>query len=84
MLFGKRFRVIREFPKVFRLIGDGYPEYFIAYGDCGQLYYGIFDDSFGQPSPANFDDSPYAKKLKTRSEEILRELEREGYIVEVR
>ena len=84
MLFGKRFRVIREFPKVFRLIGDGYPEYFIAYEEDGKLVYDIVDVNFGQPSPAKFEDSPYAIKLKTRSEEILRELEREGYIVEVR
>lgn len=84
MLFGKSFKVLRELPRVFRLIGDNYPEYFMAFEENGQLYYCIFDDRFGQPSPANHVDSPYAVKMRTRSEEILRELEREGYIKEVR
>ena len=48
------------------------------------VYYCIFDDRFGQPSPANHVDSPYAVKMRTRSEEVLRELEREGYIKEIR
>ena len=84
MLFGKKFKVLRELPKVFRKVGDGYPEYFIAFEDDGKLIYCIIDDNFGQPSPANDSDSPYAEKLRTRSEEILRELEREGYIKEIR
>lgn len=84
MLFGKKFTVLRELPKIYRKVGDGYPEYFHAYEKNGELKYVILDDNFMQPSPANDDDSPYAKKLRTRSEEILRELEREGYIKEIR
>lgn len=84
MLFGKNFEVLKELPMVFRLIGDSYPEYFMAFEKNGQLHYCIFDDRFGKPSPANDADSPYAVKMRTRSEEILRELEREGYIKEIR
>lgn len=84
MLFGKRFEVLKDLPRVYRLIGDGYPEYFWAYEENGELAYTIMDDNFGQTSPANNIDSPYAIKLRTRSEEILRELEKEGYIKEIR
>ena len=84
MLFGKDFKVLKELPNVYKLVGDGYPEYFWAYEENGFLEYCILDDDFGQPSPANHVDTPYAIKLRTRSEEILRELEREGYIEEIR
>ena len=84
MLFGKKFKVLQELPKVYHLVGDGYPEYFYAKEHDGDLLYAIIDDNFGQPSPANDDDSPYAIKLRTRSEEILRDLEAKGYIQEVR
>lgn len=84
MLFGKKFKVLRELPKIYRKVGDGYPEYFYAYEKNGELEYVILDDNFMQPSPANNADSPYAEKLRIRSEEILRELERDGYIQEIR
>lgn len=84
MLFGKKFKVLKELPEVYHLVGDGYPEYFYAKEHDGNLLYVIIDDNFGQPSPANYDDSPYAIKLRTRSEEILRELEAKGYIQKVR
>ena len=84
MLFGKEFKVLKELPKVYRRVGEGYPEYFIAYEEEGMLEYYIMDEKFGFPSPANDSDSPYAIKLRTRSEEILRELEKEGYIKEIR
>lgn len=84
MLFGKEFKVLKELPTVYYLVGDGYPEYFQAHEKEGSLEYCIIDDNFGQPSPANYDDSPYAIKLRTRSEEILRDLEKEGYIKEIR
>lgn len=84
MLFGKKIQVLREIPKVWRYVGEGYPEYFWAYELNGYLEYCIIDDTFGRPSPANFVDSPYAIKLRTRAEEILRELEKEGYIKEIR
>lgn len=84
MLFGKEFKVLKELPKVYRKVGDGYPEYFYAYEKNGKLEYNILDENFMQPSPAMYDFSPYAEKLRIRSEEILRELEREGYIKEIR
>jgi hypothetical protein len=84
MLFGKEFKVLKELPEVFRLVGDGYPEYFMAREEDGKLVYDIVDTQLGNSSPANHSDSPYAIKLRTRSEEILRELEREGYIKEIR
>lgn len=84
MLFGKKFVVLKELPTIFRLVGDGYPEYFYATEEMGELEYCIMDDNFGQPSPANYENSPYADKLRTRSDEILRELEKQGYIKEIR
>lgn len=84
MLFGKKFKVLKELPRIYHKVGDGYPEYFFAFEKKGELEYLILDENFMQPSPANHDLSPYAEKLRIRSEEILRELEREGYIKEIR
>lgn len=85
MLFGKKFEILKELPRVYYKVGDGYPEYFHAYKNReGQLEYTILDENSMQPSPANYDMSPYADKLRTRSEEVLRELERQGYIKEIR
>ena len=44
------------------------------------LKYEIIDDSFGQPSPANYHNGEYAKKLRKRSSDILQKLINEGYI----
>ena len=46
MLFGKKFTVLRELPKIYRKVGDGYPEYFYAYEKNGELKYVILDDNF--------------------------------------
>lgn len=84
MLFGKDFKVLQPLPRVYKRVGDGYPEYFWAYEKDGKLDYCIIDDNFGQPSPANRSDTPYAIKLRTRSEEILRDLVNNGYIKEIK
>lgn len=79
MLFEKEFIVLKNI-RVFEKVGDNYPEYFIAYEKDNELEFYIIDDNFGQPSPANWCDTPYAKKLRKRSENILQRLMNEGYI----
>lgn len=79
-MFGKEFRVIKELPRLYKKVGDTYPEYFWGYEEGGKLEYCIMDDTFGQPSPANYSDTEYAKKLRGRSESILLDLLNNGYI----
>lgn len=79
-MFGNEFKVLKELPKIFERIGDDYPEYFWAYEENGLLEYCIIDDKFGQPSPANYHDGEYAKKLRKRSGNILESLIKEGYV----
>ena len=82
-MFGKEFKVLKELPTIFKKVGDKYPEYFWAYEENGLLEYCIIDDNFGQPSPANTHEGYYAKKLRSRSSNILENLVKEGYIEEV-
>lgn len=82
-MFGKEFKVLKELPTIFKKVGDKYPEYFWAYEENGLLEYCIMDDNFGQPSPANTHKGDYAKKLRSRSSNILENLVKEGYIEEV-
>ena len=79
-MFGKEFKVLKELPRIFKKVGDNYPEYFHAYEENGLLEYCILDDNFGQPSPSNYHDGDYAKKLRKRSSNILAGLMKEGYI----
>ena len=79
-MFGKEFKVLKELPGIFKKVGDNYPEYFHAYKRNELLEYCIIDDNFGQPSPANYHDGEYAKKLRKRSSNILEDLMKEGYI----
>ena len=79
-MFGKEFKVLKELPGIFKKVGDNYPEYFHAFKRNGLLEYCIIDANFGQPSPANFHDGEYAKKLRKRSSNILEDLMKEGYI----
>ena len=81
MLFGKEFIVlVEELPTVYRKVGDDYSEYFLGHKEKNEFEYMIIDDNFGQPSPANWCDTSYAKKLQVRSGKILQELINEGYI----
>ena len=82
-MFGKEFKVLKELPVIFKKVGDNYPEYFYAYKRDGLLEYCIMDDNFGQPSPANYCDTDYAKKLRDRSSKILEDLVKSGYIEEI-
>ena len=82
-MFGKESKVLKEFKPIFKNIGDNYPECFYAYEKDGMLEYCIIDDNFGQPSPANYSDTDYAKKLRNRSSDILKELIESGYIEEI-
>ena len=79
-MFGKELKVLKELPGIFKKVGDNYPEYFHAYKRNGLLEYCIIDDNFGQPSPANYHDGEYAKKLRKRSGNILESLIKEGYV----
>lgn len=83
-MFGKEFKVLKELPTIFKRVGDDYPECFWAYEENGKLEYYIIDNNFGQHSPANYHDGVYAKKLRNRSSEILKNLVDEGYIEEIK
>lgn len=82
-MFGKSFRILKELPYIFEKVGDNYPEYFWVYENNGELDYCIIDDNFGQPSPANYHNGEYAKKLRDRCSNILIELIEDEYIEEV-
>ena len=79
-MFGKEFKVLKELPRIYERVGDNYPEYFWAYEKNGELEYCIIDDNFCQPSPANFTNTKYAKKLRDRSSKILKNLIDKKYI----
>ena len=79
-MFGRRFKVLKELPSIFVKVGDEYPEYFYAYDENGELEYYIIDNNFGQPSPANTHDGEYARILRYRSSNILKDLVKNGYI----
>lgn len=79
-MFGRRFKVLKELPSIFIKVGDEYPEYFYAYDENGELEYYIIDNNFGQPSPANTHDGEYARMLRYRSSNILKNLVKNGYI----
>ena len=78
MIFGKEFRVIKEFNSIFRKIGDF--EEFYAYEKDGKLEYGILDPAFGQPSPANWHESSYAKLMRSIASDLLQEMIETGKI----
>lgn len=71
-MFGKEFEVIKEFKPVFKMIGK-YEEFY-AYEKDGGLEYGILDNVFGQPSPANWDESEYAQLMRKKASEILQKM----------
>ena len=82
-MFGKEFKVLKDFKSIFKRVGDDYPECFYAYEENEKLEYCIIDDNFGQPSPANYCDTDYAKKLRDRSSKILEDLVKSGHIEEI-
>ena len=82
-MFGKKFKVLKEFKPIHRTVGDNYLESFSVYVKNGKLEYCIVDDNFGQPSPANYSYTDYAKMLRSRSGKILESLVKLGYIEEI-
>ena len=79
-MFGKEFKVLKDFSPIYEKVGDKYPECFYVHEKSGNIEYCIIDDNFGQPSPANTHDGEYAKKLRKRSSDILKRLVDDGYI----
>ena len=77
-MFGKEFRVAKEFEPIFLNIGR-YEEFY-AYEKEGELEYGILDPIFGQPSPANWDKSSYAKLMRSIASDYLQKMIDEGKI----
>ena len=78
MVFGKEFIVVKEFESIFKKIGD-YEEFY-AYEKDGELEYGILDSLFGQPSPANWDESPYAELMRNKASDYLQKMIDDGVI----
>ena len=63
-MFGKRFKVLVEnMAVVYKPIGKF--EIFYAHEKDGMLEYEIIDGDFGQPSPANWDNSSYAQLMRS-------------------
>ena len=78
-MFGKDFKVL-QIPMVTVYKAISKYEVFYAYEENGMLKYEILDDLFGQPSPANWDDSPYAKLMRSIASDELERLVSEGII----
>ena len=77
-MFGKEFKVVKEFKPIFKKLGD-YEEFY-AYEKDGELEYGILDPTFGQLSPANWDKSSYAKLMRSIASDYLQKMIDEGKI----
>jgi hypothetical protein len=78
MLFGKRFEVINDIEPIFKRMGN-YEEFY-AFNKDGELEYEILDPIFGQPSPANWDKSSYAKLMRSIASDFLQEMIDKGNI----
>lgn len=78
-MFGKEFKVL-QLPMVVVYQPIGKYEIFYAHEKNGMLEYEILDDLFGQPSPANWDDSPYAKLMRSIASDELQKLIDNGII----
>lgn len=78
-MFGKDFKVLQiPMDSVYKYISKY--EAFYAYEKNGMLEYEILDDLFGQPSPANWDDSPYAQLMRAEASDLLEEMIEKGII----
>lgn len=72
-MFGKDFKVL-QIPMVDVYKAISKYEAFYAYEKDGMLEYEIIDDLFGQPSPANWDESEYAHLMRAEASEILQKM----------
>lgn len=78
-MFGKDFKVLQiPMDSIYKAISQY--EAFYAYEENGMLEYEILDDLFGQPSPANWDDSPYAQLMRAVASDLLEEMIEKGII----
>lgn len=78
-MFGKEFKVLKiPMDAIYQSIGKY--EVFYAHEKNGILEYEILDKLFGQPSPANWDDSSYAKLIRSIASDELKRLVSEGII----
>ena len=78
-MFGKEFRVL-EMPMTVVYQPIGKYEIFYAHEKDGMLEYEIIDGLFGQPSPANWDDSEYAQLMREKSSKLLQGMLDKGII----
>ena len=78
-MFGKEFRVL-ETPMMVVYQPIGRYEIFYAHEKGGMLEYEIIDGLFGQPSPANWDDSEYAQLMREKSSKLLQGMLDKGII----
>ena len=78
-MFGKEFKVL-QLPMVVVYQPIGKYEIFYAYEKNGMLEYEILDGLFGQPSPANWDESEYAQLMREKSSNLLKEMIEKGII----
>lgn len=78
-MFGKEFRVL-EMPMTVIYQPIGKYEIFYAHEKNGMLEYEILDGLFGQPSPANWDESEYAQLMREKSSKLLQGMLDKGII----
>ena len=72
-MFGKEFKVLKiPMDTIYQSIGKY--EVFYAHEKNGILEYEILDKLFGQPSPANWDDSSYAKLMRKKAGDLLQKM----------
>ena len=78
-MFGKEFKVLKiPMDAIYQSIGKY--EVFYAHEKNGMLEYEILDKLFGQPSPANWDKSSYAKLMRSIASDELQKLIDNGII----
>ena len=78
-MFGKDFKVL-QIPMIDVYEPISKYEVFYAYEKDGMLEYEIIDDLFGQPSPANWDESDYAQLMRVEASDLLEEMMKKGII----
>ena len=78
-MFGEEFELLVDsMAVIYQPIGKY--EIFFAHIKDGEFNYEIIDGLFGQPSPANWDESEYAQLMRKKSSDILQNLVNEGKI----
>jgi hypothetical protein len=78
-MFGKEFKVL-QLPMVVVYQPIGKYEIFYAHEKNGMLEYEILDGLFGQPSPANWDESEYAQLMRKKATNLLKGMIEKGII----